>query len=86
MATTICNLDFCTPTQEIVKHVISRQFGDEDRFATSLLRHWAIDHTTELTDHLTTLLVKSKSRNTPPRKGLRQKWVIFYTHRLLHRA
>ena len=63
----------CRPTQEMVKHVISRQFGDVDRFATSLLRHWALVHMEKLTEHLTALLINSKSRNTPPRKGLRQR-------------
>uniref|UniRef100_H2ZMT6 SOSS complex subunit A homolog n=1 Tax=Ciona savignyi TaxID=51511 RepID=H2ZMT6_CIOSA len=61
------------PTQEMVKHVISRQCGDVDRFATSLLRHWAIGHTKDVAEHLTVLLSKSKPRNTPPRKGLRQR-------------
>nr|XP_009861046.1 integrator complex subunit 3-like isoform X2 [Ciona intestinalis] len=69
------------PTQEMVKHVISRQFGDGDRFATSLLRHWAIGHMKELAEHLTVLLSKSKPRNTPPRKGLRQS--VRSSHNLL---
>ncbi|CAK8680429.1 unnamed protein product [Clavelina lepadiformis] len=63
------------PTQEMVKHVISRQCSDIDRFATSLLRHWAIEHMKELSDHLTALLANTKPRNTPPRKGLRQRYI-----------
>ena len=61
----------------MVKHVISRQFGDVDRFATSLLRHWAVVYMQELTEHVTALLIKSKSRNTPPRKGLRQRYICY---------
>nr|CAB3256443.1 integrator complex subunit 3-like [Phallusia mammillata] len=60
------------PSQEMVKSVISRQCDDVDRFATSLLRHWALEHSKDLAEHLTVLLTKSKARNTPPRKGLRQ--------------
>jgi len=63
------------PSQEMVKHVISRQCDDVDRFATSLLRHWSLEHTKELAEHLTSLLTKSRPRNTPPRTGLRQRFV-----------
>jgi len=60
------------PTKEMVRHIISRRIIEYDRFSLSLLRHWAIEYTKELAEHLALLLSNSKPRNAnQPRKGLR---------------
>lgn len=60
------------PTLEMVRHVTSRHRKDGDHFTVSLLRHWALSHESDTAEHMSTLLNKSKTRNAPPRKGLRQ--------------
>lgn len=60
------------PTLEMIKHVTVRPCRENDNFALSLLRNWVIHYEIEFTEHLCTLINKSKPRNTPPRKGLRQ--------------
>nr|XP_039258318.1 integrator complex subunit 3-like [Styela clava] len=60
------------PTLDMVRHITARNYRDNDNFALSLLRHWVLHHENEITEHICTLLNKSKPRSTPPRKGLRQ--------------
>uniref|UniRef100_UPI00358E850B integrator complex subunit 3 isoform X1 n=2 Tax=Myxine glutinosa TaxID=7769 RepID=UPI00358E850B len=53
------------PTEEMVKLVLSRPWKTEDRFTTSILRHWALKNEETLAEHVKSLLIKN---NTPPRK------------------
>lgn len=60
------------PTSGMVKYIMARSISNTDKFTLSLLHHWAVTFEKDLADHISTWLCKSKSRNTPPRTGLRQ--------------
>ncbi|TSK28279.1 Integrator complex subunit 3 [Bagarius yarrelli] len=54
-----------SPTEEMVKMVLSRPCHPEDQFTTSILRHWAAKHDDQLAEHIKALLIKN---NNMPRK------------------
>uniref|UniRef100_A0A8B9JL92 Integrator complex subunit 3 n=1 Tax=Astyanax mexicanus TaxID=7994 RepID=A0A8B9JL92_ASTMX len=54
-----------SPTEEMVKMVLSRPCHQEDQFTTSILRHWAAKHDDQLGEHIKALLIKN---NNMPRK------------------
>lgn len=58
----------CSPTEEMVKMVLSRPCHPEDQFTTSILRHWAAKHDDQLAEHIKALLIKN---NNMPRKRQR---------------
>ncbi|KAB5517756.1 hypothetical protein PHYPO_G00170840 [Pangasianodon hypophthalmus] len=57
-----------SPTEEMVKMVLSRPCHPEDQFTTSILRHWAAKHDDQLAEHIKALLIKN---NNMPRKRQR---------------
>ena len=57
-----------SPSEEMVKMVLSRPCHTEDQFTTSILRHWAAKHDDLLAEHIKALLIKN---NNMPRKRQR---------------
>ena len=51
------------PTQDLLRHVLSREQKDDDAFVISILRHWVAEHEEKLASLVQTQLVRSHGSN-----------------------